>query len=77
MAKLSEHEQMTLVNSLILDVGVIQGRLEVVLEHLRGAEGPSAELRSKAVSAFHDALLGATTRLRQEGLHPKNQGALW
>ncbi len=77
MANLGEHEQMTLVNSLILDTGVLQGRVEVVLERLRATDGQSAETRARAVSEFFETLQGAMTKLRQEGLHPKSQGTLW
>ena len=77
MESLSDHEQMTLVNSLILDMGAIQGRIEAVLISLKAGDDHDSQMRAKAVSAFHDALLDATTRLRQDGLHPGPQGELW
>jgi hypothetical protein len=77
MESLSDHEQMTLVNSLILDMGAIQGRIEAVLISLKAGDGHNSQMRAKAVSAFYDSLLDATTRLRQDGLHPGPQGELW
>lgn len=77
VTSLSDHEQMTLVNSLILDMGAIQGRIEAVLISLKAGDDHDSQMRAKAVSAFYDALLDATTRLRQDGLHPSPQGELW
>lgn len=77
MEHLSGHEQMTLVNSLILDVGALQGRIDAVLAGLANNDDHDCLMRSKAVQAFSDALLEATTRLRQDGLHPDAQGTLW
>jgi len=77
MESLSDHEQMTLVNSLILDTGAIQGRIEAVLISLKAGDDHNSQMRARAVSAFNEALLDATTRLRQDGLHPGPQGELW
>jgi len=77
MESLSDHEQMTLVNSLILDTGAIQGRIEAVLISLKAGDDHDSQMRARAVSAFNEALLDATTRLRQDGLHPGPQGELW
>jgi hypothetical protein len=77
MENLSNHDQLTLVNSLILDVGALQGRVEAALERLSAGDEHDSQMRAKAVSAFFDALLDATTRLRQDGLHPSPQGELW
>ena len=77
MENLSDHEQMTLVNSLILDMGAIHGRIEAVLISLKAGDDHDSQMRAKAVSAFYDALLDETTRLRQDGLHPSPQGELW
>ena len=77
MENLSSHDQMTLVNSLILDVGALQGRIDTALAGLANNDDHDCQMRSKAVQAFRDALLEATTRLRQDGLHPDAQGTLW
>lgn len=77
MENLGGHEQMTLVNSLILDVGALQGRTDAVLADLANNNDHDCQMRRKAVLAFRDALLEATTRLRQDGLHPDAQGTLW
>jgi hypothetical protein len=77
MENLSSHDQMTLVNSLILDVGALQGRIDAALAGLANNDDHDCQMRSKAVQAFRDALLEATTRLRQDGLHPDAQGTLW
>lgn len=74
---LSSQDQMTMVNSLILDVGALQVRTDTVLAHLANNDDHDSQMRSKAVKAFREALLEATTRLRQEGLHPDAQGTLW
>jgi hypothetical protein len=77
MESLSSHDQMTLVNSLILDVGALQTRIEIALTRLSAGDDHDSQMRQKAVAAFRDSLLEATTRLRQEGLHPDAQGTLW
>jgi len=77
MENLSSHDQMTLVNSLILDVGALQGRIDAALARLAINDDHDSQMRSKAIQAFREALLEATTRLRQEGLHPDAQGTLW
>jgi len=77
MESLSNHDQMTLVNSLILDVGALQSHVDAALARLRTCDEHDSQMRAKAVSAFYDALLDATTRLRQDGLHPGAQGKLW
>lgn len=74
---LSSQDQMTMVNSLILDVGALQGRIDTALARLANNDDHDSQMRSKAVQAFREALLEATTRLRQEGLHPDAQGTLW
>lgn len=77
MENLSSHDQMTLVNSLILDVGAFQGRIDAALAALANNDDHDGIMRCKAVVEFRDALLEATTRLRQNGLHPDAQGTLW
>lgn len=77
MENLSSHDQMTLVNSLILDVGALQGRVDAALERLKVADDHDCRMRFKAVSEFRETLLKATTRLRRDGLHPDSQGTLW
>jgi hypothetical protein len=72
-----DHEQLSLVNSLILDVGALQGRIEDTLVRLRNVNSQESAARAKAVATFRDELLAATTRLRQGGLHPPAQGTLW
>ncbi len=68
---------MTLVNSLILDVGALQSRIDAALACLELNHDHDGQMRTKAVMAFRDELLTATTRLRQDGLHPDSQGTLW
>jgi len=77
MTNLGAHEQMTLVNSLILDVGALQSRIDAVLGRLESEDDHDCRMRVKAVQSFRDSLLAATTVLRQEGLHPDAQGTLW
>jgi hypothetical protein len=77
MANLTGHEQMTLVNSLILDVGALQSRIDAALERLQANNDHDSQMRTKALVSFRDELLASTTRLRQDGLHPDAQGTLW
>ena len=77
VTNLGAHEQMTLVNSLILDVGALQSRIEVVLERLETSDDHDSQMRVKAVKTFRNSLLEANTLLRREGLHPGEQGTLW
>ena len=77
VTNLGAHEQMTLVNSLILDVGALQSRIEAVLERLETSDDHDSQMRVKAVKSFRNSLLEATTLLRREGLHPGEQGTLW
>jgi len=77
VTNLGAHEQMTLVNSLILDVGALQSRIEAVLERLETSDDHDSQMRVKAVKSFKNSLLEATTLLRREGLHPGEQGTLW
>ena len=77
VTNLGAHEQMTLVNSLILDVGSLQSRIEAVLERLETSDDHDSQMRVKAVKSFRNSLLEATTLLRREGLHPGEQGTLW
>lgn len=69
--------QLTLVNSLILDSGALQGRAEEVLGVLGAMDDHDSKMRVKAVQQFIETLNSAASRLRQEGLHPGAQGALW
>ena len=77
MANLSNHDQLTVVNSLILDVGALQARVDAVFGKLNASDDHDAQMRAKAVAEFREMLLEATTRLRQNGLHPDAQGTLW
>ncbi len=77
VTNLGAHEQMTQVNSLILDVGALQSRIEAVLERLETSDDHDSQMRVKAVESFRNSLLEATTLLRREGLHPGEQGTLW
>jgi hypothetical protein len=77
MANISGHEQMTLVNSLILDVGALESRINAALERIQSSNDHDSQMRIKALVSFRDELLASTTRLRQDGLHPDVQGALW
>lgn len=76
MPSLSEQDQLRLVNSLILDVGALEGRISEVLNQLTNSDDPDSQVRKWAVEIFKDAVLIATTRLRQEGLHLDVQGRL-
>lgn len=66
-----------IVNGLILDVGALEMRIELALKRLRQSGDHDSQMRHRAVAEFRDALLDATTQLRQNGLHPGSQGALW
>ena len=77
MTDFGAHEQMTLVNSLILDVSALQNRIDAVLERLETADDHDSQMRVKAVKTFENSLQGAATMLRRDGLHPGVQGALW
>jgi hypothetical protein len=74
---LGAHEQMTLVNSLVLDVGALQSRIDAVLKHLGTSDDHDSQMRVKAVKTFENSLQEATTLLRRDGLHPGEQGTLW
>ncbi len=77
MTNLGAHEQMTLVNSLILDVSALQNRIDAVLERLGTSDDHDSQMRVKAVKTFGNSLQEAATMLRRDGLHPGVQGALW
>jgi hypothetical protein len=77
MANLSGHEQMTLVNSLILDVGALESRINAALERIQSSDDHDSQMRTRALVSFRDELVASTTRLRQHGLHPDAQGTLW
>jgi hypothetical protein len=77
MANLSEPDQLKLVNSLVMDIGVLEGRITQILHDLGTASGHDSQMRISAVETFRNSILAATTRLRQEGLHPDAQGRLW
>ena len=77
VTSLSNHDQMTVVNSLILDVGALQTRVDAAIGRLNASDDHDAQMRAKAVAEFREVLLEATTRLRQKGLHPDAQGTLW
>ena len=74
---LDNEGEMALVNEIILDVGALETRIEQSLRRLGAGDGQSGNMRHKALTVFRDELLKATTRLRQEGLHPREQGSLW
>lgn len=77
MTNLGAHEQMTLVNSLILDVSALQNRVDAILKHLGTSDDHDSQMRVKAVKTFGNSLQEATTLLRQNGLHPGEQGTIW
>ena len=77
VANLSGHEQMTLVNSLILDVGALESRINAALERIQPSDDHDSQMRTRALVSFRDELMASTTRLRQQGLHPDAQGTLW
>ena len=74
---LDNEGEMALVNEIILDVGALESRIEHSLRRLGAEDGQPGNMRSKALMVFRDDLLKATTRLRQQGLHPREQGSLW
>ena len=77
VANLSGHEQMTLVNSLILDVGALESRINAALERIQSSDDHDSQMRTRALVSFREELEASTTRLRQHGLHPDAQGTLW
>ena len=77
MTNLGAHEQMTLVNSLILDVSALQNRIDAILKHLGTSDDHDSQMRVKAVKSFGNSLQEATTLLRRDGLHPSEQGTIW
>ena len=77
MANPNESDQLKLVNSLVMDMGVLEGRITQILHELCTASGHDSQMRISAVEAFRNSVIAATTRLRQEGLHPDSQGRLW
>ena len=77
VANLSGHEQMTLVNSLILDVGALESRINAALERIQSSDDHDSQMRTRALVSFREELEASTTRLRQHGLHPDAQGKLW
>jgi len=70
-------DQVSLVNSLLLDAGALESRIEAVLGRLESAGDHDGQMRARAVSAFRESLMEAAGRLRQQGLHPGPQGTLW
>ena len=74
---LDNEGEMALVNEIILDVGALESRIEHCLRRLGAGDGQSVNMRYRALTVFRDDLLKATTQLRQEGLHPREQGSLW
>jgi hypothetical protein len=68
---------MALVNSLVLDVGALQSRIEAVLGRLQTGDDRDSQMRMRAVLTFKEAVVQAATRLRQEGIHLAEQGTLW
>jgi hypothetical protein len=77
MANPNESDQLKLVNSLVMDMGVLEGRITQILHDLGTGSGHDSQMRISAVETFRNSILAATTRLRQEGLHPDSQGRLW
>ena len=76
MANPNESEQLKLVNSLVVDMGVLEGRITQMLHDLASSSGHDSQLRISAVETLRQSVLAATTRLRQEGQHPDSQGRL-
>lgn len=68
---------MALVNSLVLDVGALQSRIEAVLGRLQTGDDRDSQMRMRAVLTFKEAVVQAATRLRQEGIHLAEQETLW
>ena len=74
---LSEPDQLKLVNSLVMDMGVIEGRVSQILLEFSATSGHDSQLRVIAIEAFRESIMAATSLLRREGLHPGSQGRLW
>jgi len=66
-----------LINDIILDVGALEARVDAALTRLSVSQDHDGQMRHRALIAFRKSMLDAATRLRQEGLHPRSQGALW
>ena len=77
MANPDESDQLRLVNSLVMDMGVLEARIIQILHDLGTSSGHDSQMRISAIETFRNSILAATTRLRQEGLHPDSQGRLW
>jgi|GEM_PF-4476267 len=71
-----EQEQLERVNALLLDCGVLQGRAEGLADALKSSLDHDSQMRVDALGGFINRVATAATLLRQEGLHPGDQGHL-
>lgn len=74
---LDPQAESALINDIILDVGALEARVDAALTRLSDSQDHDGQMRHRALIAFRKSMLDAATRLRQEGLHPRSQGALW
>jgi hypothetical protein len=77
MANSDPQSEVALINGVILDVGALESRIDAALGRLSVSQDHDGRMRHKALVVFRESLLAAATRLRQDGLHPGQQGSLW